>query len=280
MNLINEEITHKVFGEGNVVEHEDSIITIDFNDDVKKFVYPDAFEKFITLNNESTAKSLNEIFLKRQLEEEVLEKKREEEKERQMLELERQEKMKNYKIHESAQIVFWLDEEEQEKVFDDWHASTGMIQSGKNKGQPNKATRLSSNSAGLLTARTSDQQEIERKILGLYMVNETYGDNIINDGIVPSDAVFRIELTDEEAEKMLFWNYYVNKSYPNRTTWNSGKFRYFDNIWTAQILKDIITIKTDEAEIKEVENFLVHFCQLNALDANDIPEADGALKQQ
>ena len=32
MNLINEEITHKVFGEGNIVDHEESIVTIEFNE--------------------------------------------------------------------------------------------------------------------------------------------------------------------------------------------------------------------------------------------------------
>ena len=64
MNLINEVITHKVFGEGNIVNHEESIITIDFNEEIKKFVYPDAFRKFITLNDQSTAKTFKEIFLK------------------------------------------------------------------------------------------------------------------------------------------------------------------------------------------------------------------------
>ena len=280
MNLVNEEITHKVFGEGNIVEHEESIITVDFNENIKKFVYPDAFDEFITLNNESTAKSFKEIFLKRKLKEELLEKEREEERESLMLEQQRKDKMKNHKIHESSQIVFWLDEEEQKSIFTDWQAFTGEVQSGKNKGQPNRATRLSRNSAGLLTVRTSDQQETERKILGLFMVDETFSDKLIDDGMVPSDTSFRIELTDEEADQMLFWNYYINKSYPDRTTWNSGKYRYFDNEWTAQILKDIIAMRTDEVQIKEAQDFLEHFCQLNALDLDNIPEANGALKQQ
>ena len=51
MNLINEEITHNVFGEGSIVKHEESVITVDFNNNVsKRFVYPDAFENFLTLN--------------------------------------------------------------------------------------------------------------------------------------------------------------------------------------------------------------------------------------
>jgi len=279
VNLINEEITHKVFGEGNIVGHDDSIITIDFNEDTKKFVYPDAFGKFITLNDQNTAKTLKKVISKREMEEEALERKREEEKEQQALEQQRREKLKNHRIHESSQIVFWLDEEEQQNVFTDWQVFTGKVQSGKNKGQPNRVARLAANSAGLLTARASDQPETERKILGLYMVNETFSGDLSDDGMVPSHAEFRIELTDQEAEKMLFWNYYINENYPHRTTWNSGKFRYFDNVWTAQILKDIIALKTDEEQIKEAKNFLEYFCQMNVLDMDNIPEASGALKQ-
>ena len=280
MNLINEEITHKVFGEGNIVGHDESIITIDFNEGIKKFVYPDAFVSFITLNDRNTAKSLKKVLLKREMEEEALERKHEEEKRRQALEQQRRDNLKNHRIHESSQIVFWLDEEEQHNVFTDWQVFTGKVQSGKNKGQPNKATRLRPNSAGLLTARESNQLETERQILGLYMVNETFAGDISDDGMVPSHAEFRIELTDQEAEKMLFWNYYINKSYPRRTSWNSGKYRYFDNVWTAQILKDIIALKTDEEQIKKAKSFLEYFCQMNALDMDNIPEANGALKQK
>lgn len=279
MNLINEEITHKVFGEGNIVDHDGSIITINFNEDIKKFVYPDAFGNFITLNDPNTAKSLKKVLLEREIEEEALERQLKEEKDRQASEQIRKEKLKNYKIHESSQIVFWLDEEEQQNVFTDWQLFTGKVQSGKNKNLPNRATRLCPNSAAILTARELNHPETERRILGLYMVNETFSGSLSDDEIVPSHSEFRIKLTDQEAEKVLFWNYYINHNYPHRTTWNSGKYRYFDNIWTAQILYDIIALKTDEEQITEAKNFLKYFCQMNALDIDNIPEANGALKQ-
>ncbi|MGY0694699.1 malate synthase [Virgibacillus sp. FSP13] len=279
MNLINEAITHKVFGEGNIVDHAESIITVDFNEGIKRFVYPDAFGKFITLNDQNTANHLKEVLLKREMEEKALLRKREEEKERQVSEQLHRKKLKNYKIHESSQIVFWLDEEEQQNVFIDWQVFTGKVQSGENKGQPNRVARLRPNSAGILTARESDQPEKERRILGLYMVNETFSGNLSDDGMVSSHAKFRIKLTDQEANKMLFWNYNINENYPHRTTWNSGKYRYFNNVWTAQILKDIIALKTDEEQIGEAKNFLEYFCQMNALDMDNIPEANGALKQ-
>ena len=51
MNLIDETVTHKVFGEGQIVEQDDKTITVDFEEDVKKFVYPDAFKTFIMLQD-------------------------------------------------------------------------------------------------------------------------------------------------------------------------------------------------------------------------------------
>lgn len=279
MNLVNEEITHEVFGKGQIVEHEGSIVTIKFDTDTKRFVYPDALGQFIILKDEETAKSLEKVFVEREKEEAALEKEREEERERLALEQQRKDDLKNNRIHESSQVVFWLDEEELENVFTDWEVSTGEVQSGVNKGQPNRAARLGSNSAGILTSRSSDQEETERKILGIYMVNELFTGNLGKDGMVPSHEEYRIELTDEEAEKMLFWNYYINKNYPHRMTWNSGKFRYLDNIWTAQILKDIIAMRTDEEQVQEATRFLEYLCKMNAIDINNIPEPAGALKQ-
>lgn len=182
-------------------------------------------------------------------------------------------------IHESAQIVFWLDKDEKETVFNDWEVFAGTIQSGKNKGNPNRPARLRPNSAALLTERDADQDETERKIIGLYMVHETFSDSSIDDGIVFAHDNFRIKLTEDESEKMLFWNYYINKNYPHRTTWNSGRYRYFDNIWTAQIIKDLIDLRTEDEEIKQLKLFLEYFCSLNAIDIDNIPKPDGALKQ-
>lgn len=279
MNLINEEITHKVFGEGNIVDHEGSTITVDFNEEIRKFVYPDAIGKFIKLNDPNTAKTFMKIMTKREEELKEQERIREEARIQQELEEQRRERLKNLKIHESSQIVFWLDEEEQQHVLTDFAVSTGLIQSGKNKGQPNKAARLRPNSASLLTARGQDQAEEERRILGLYMVSETFSGDLSEDGMVPAHTDYRITLTEEESAKMLFWNYYINKSFPERIAWNSGKFRYYDNVWTAQILKDIIALRTDEESIKEAESFLEYFCRMNVIDIDNIPEASGALKQ-
>lgn len=279
MNLINEKITHKVFGKGLIVDHDDAFITIDFENDTKKFVYPDALGNFIQLKDRKVAKSLEDILEKTKREKAIREEKLEAEQRQQAEDAYRREKLKNLKIHESSQIVFWLDEEEQSSALTDWTVFTGEVQSGKNKGKPNIVARLRPNSSVLLTVRDSEQEETERKILGLYMVKEIFSGDLNEDGMIDAHETYRIKLSEEESEKMPFWNYYLNKNYPHRMTWNSGKYRYFDNIITAQIVKDIISLRTDENEIKEAEKFLEYFCEMNLLDIADVTEPDGALKQ-
>ncbi|GAA0362767.1 hypothetical protein GCM10008932_14080 [Alkalibacterium iburiense] len=277
MDLTNQKITHKVFGEGHIVSHNDTILTVKFDNDKKEFVYPDAFDSFISLKDPAVAQSMEKVVKQLKSEEEEQLREEKEERRQKLIIKKQKRKLKNGRLHESSQAVFWLDEEEQETIFSDWEVSTGKVQSGANKGTPSRAARLRPNSAIVLTAREEEQEETERRILGLFMVPETFSGSTNEDGVIPAHSKYRIQLTDEEADKMLFWNYYKNKNYPERTTWNSGKYRYFDNIWVAQMLKDIIDMRTGE-EREEVENFLTYFCQVNALDKESITEAEGALK--
>lgn len=262
-----------MFGEGNIIEQDEAIITVQFDDDTRKFVYPDAIGEYIELKDEQTAQAMQKIIAK-------VEKKREKKIRRQEVkEQQLRGRLNRANIHESSQIVFWIEEDEYETVFEKWEVFAGTIQSGKNKGNPNRPARLRPNSAAVLTVRASDEEETDRKIVGLYMVHETLSGNSIDDGMVFAHDDFKLELTEEESEQLLFWNYYINKNYPHRTTWNSGRYRYFDNIWTAQMLKDIIELKTDEEEKKQAKLFFEYFCNLNALDMDEIPEPAGALKQ-
>ena len=70
MNLINKEVTHKRFGKGSVVKHNDSIIEIHFATENKKFVFPDAFGKHLKLHDKSAANSLEKVIQKKEIERE------------------------------------------------------------------------------------------------------------------------------------------------------------------------------------------------------------------
>lgn len=53
MNLKNQKVHHRQFGDGVVTEQTPSVITVQFSEEYgpKKFLYPAAFESFLTLDS-------------------------------------------------------------------------------------------------------------------------------------------------------------------------------------------------------------------------------------
>lgn len=281
MNLINKKVTHKLFGMGSIVKHNDSSIEIHFTSENKLFIFPDAFEKHLQLHDKNDAKSLEEMILKKELERKEEEREKEEEKKLQRkkleLRLEHEKLMKHHKLHPESQMVFWCDEGERNSSLSEWKVFSGVIKSGNNKGKPNKPSRLHQNSAVLLTTRDSSVSEKDRRILGVYMVHEDFIGKICEDGDIPAHSKYRIQLTEQESEQLLFWKYYVNNKTPEKVSWNTGKYRYFDNLWTAQILFDIVSLKSDPEERELAQQFFKHFCKMNQITIQELPKPNGAL---
>ncbi|WP_066299100.1 malate synthase [Bacillus sp. FJAT-29937] len=281
MNLINEKVTHKRFGTGSIVNHNDSSIEIHFASENKKFVFPDVFGKHLKLHDKSIANSLEKIIQKKEMKRKEEEWKKEVEKKlrqkNQELRLEHEKLMKNHKLHPESQMVFWCDAEEQNSSFSEWKVFSGIIKSGNNKGKPSKPIRLHQNSAVLITARDSGMPEEDRHILGVYMVNEDFIGKLCEDGYIPAHSKYRLQLTEQESDQMLFWKYYVNEKFPHKMTWNTGKYRYFDNLWMAQILLDIVSLKSDPKERELGQQFFEHFCKMNQITDQDLPKPNGAL---
>ncbi|WP_010677749.1 hypothetical protein [Bacillus timonensis] len=283
MNLINKKVTHKRFGMGSIVEQNDSSIEIHFESENKKFVFPDVFEKHLKLHDKSIANSLEKMIQEKEMERKEEELKKEEEKKLQRkkyeLRLEYEKLVKNHKLHPESQMVFWCDTEEQSRSFSEWKVFSGVIKSGINKGKPNKPIRLHQNSAVVLTAVEPGMQEKDRRILGVYMVNEEFIGKVCEDGYIPAHSKYRIKLTEQESNQMLFWNYYVNEKFPHKVTWNTGKHRYFDNSWMAQILRDIVSLKSDSKERELAQQFFGHFCKMNQITDQELAQPNGALKR-
>ena len=281
MNLINKKVTHKLFGMGSIVKQNDSSIEIHFATENKRFVFPDVFGKHLKLHDKSDASSLEKIILKKEIERKEEEFKKEEEKKLQRknleLRLEHDKLMKNHKLHPESQMVFWCDAEEQIKSFSEWKVFSGVKKSGTSKGKPNKPIRLHQNSAVLLTSVDSNKLEKDRRILGVYMVNEDFIGKICEDGYIPAHSKYRLQLTEEESDQLLFWKYYVNEKSPHKMTWNTGKHRYFDNLWMAQILLDIVSLKSEPKERELAQQFFDHFCKMNQITERELPKPNGAL---
>ena len=281
MNLINKKVTHKLFGLGSIVKHNDSIIEIHFTSENKSFVFPDAFGKHLTLHDKSDAESLEEMILEKEMKQKEEERKKEEEKKLQrkklVLRWEHEKLMKHHKLHPESQLAFWCNAEERKSSLSEWKVFSGAIKNGTNKGKPSKPSRLHQNSAVLLTTRDSGMAEKDRRILGVYMVNEDFIGKLCEDGNIPAHSKYRLQLTEQESDQLLFWTYYVNAKSPEKVAWNTGKHRYFDNLWLAQILLDIISVKSDPEERELADQFFKYFCKMNQITIQELPKPNGVL---
>ncbi len=79
MVLENLSVNHKAFGAGNIIAVNGKYITVKFESTQKTFVYPDIFEKFLTLGDGSVSDEiLRDIELSRAQKQIILDKKNEE----------------------------------------------------------------------------------------------------------------------------------------------------------------------------------------------------------
>lgn len=289
INLVNKQVMHETFGRGNVINCDESYIKIHFPSGKKKFVFPDAFKGYLTFLDQDAARLVKvkiekkdrrirekELRLKRKMALRREEQKRAFRKRQSRLSKKRKASGDNEALLRS-QSVFWIEPEEKEFIFKDWNVFVGLVNSGARKGQPRRLVRINQNSACLLTGRKTGEKEEGRQILGMFMVDRGFSSRRSSDGYIPAHPDHRIHLTDAESRKMLFWNYYDNSNNPGSIVWRSGRHRYFDNIWMAQILRDIVDLRKGGDEEKEAQNFLKYFCQMNNIDIENIPEAKGAL---
>ncbi len=79
MVLENLHVQHKSFGEGVVLSQCGQYFTVKFSSTEKKFVYPDIFEKFLTLADGTVSEEIQEdIRLSKEAKQKILDKKHEE----------------------------------------------------------------------------------------------------------------------------------------------------------------------------------------------------------
>lgn len=79
MLLLNVEVLHKSFGKGTVVDVNGKYFTVKFDTVQKIFVYPDIFEKFLTLADGSVSEEiLEDLNRSKALKQKELDKKNEE----------------------------------------------------------------------------------------------------------------------------------------------------------------------------------------------------------
>lgn len=159
----------------------------------------------------------------------------------------------------------------------EWKAMAGIVQNGDRKGQPMHLNGVQSNSLCVLTTREPYTTEEDRFIFAVFLVDQTYDGDDLDEGFVSTHSKFKIKLTTEQAHQMPFWRYHANANQPENAAWSSGLHRYIGDNEAAQILRDIIEIKKgteDEALSKE---FFETFCTITKINPQTLSEPNGAL---
>lgn len=228
MQLIGQPIKHGTFGKGVVTGWNDTTITICFSAGEKKFLYPDAFSRFLHLKDDAMQREIQTLLRKREAAREA---------ERQAIQESRQrdQHLRSLKISPQSQAVFDIKPEEYEALFSAWSVSTGCYVSGYSKGEPRVPERLKPNSMCLLTECAAGQPEKERRIIGAFMVEEDFLGRHCQDGIVRAHPEYRLQLQPEE--QIPFWPYVVQE--PEKQRWGKTVLKYMTNKIGEQILFDL-----------------------------------------
>ena len=163
-------------------------------------------------------------------------------------------------------------------VLRDWRIRTGLADICDVRNRPARLRTNVASKLAILTTRQSDQDESARRIFAVFLIDKAmqqYDDF----SFIYADPTYRLQLTPDESARMPYWAYHANDQKAARPAWGSGLYRYIPDAEAMRILWDIAVIKmrTDDADF--ALDFFHHYCSINALDSEEVPEAQGALSR-
>ena len=176
------------------------------------------------------------------------------------------------KTHKTRAVCY------ESRMLVDWKAEAGEDRNGIDGPRARRITNASKDSLAVLTTELPDMEGgKERVIFGVFITGIVDEGDDIQAGYVKAAGDYYVELTPSEAKTMKFWHYHKNHNNPDVVQWGTGLYRYMKDTTCARILLDIISIKKNPAEKKQVQKMLEYYCKVKKLDINNIPAADGAI---
>jgi hypothetical protein len=161
----------------------------------------------------------------------------------------------------------------------DWKAMAGIVQNGDRKGQPMHLSNVQTNSLCILTTRKPNSTEEDRFIFAVFLVDQTYDGDDLDEGYVSTKSKYKLKLTSEQAHQMPFWRYHANKNQPEEVVWSSGLHRYITGEQAGQILRDIVSLKCGTEDAELAREFYETFCAITKINAETLRAPNGALCQ-
>jgi hypothetical protein len=161
-------------------------------------------------------------------------------------------------------------------MLETWKIYTGWGSTGE---KPMKLPAgVRTNSLAILSTREPNASEAERIVFAVFLVDKHDEGNESEEGQASAHPKYRIKLSLEEARQILVWNYYANRNNPTNPKWGVRLTRTLDNENAAALLADIVKVKRGTKGEALAEEFYKHFCTMNNIDAENPPEANGALR--
>ena len=254
MELIGQPVNHISFGKGIVTDLSSQMVTVQFAQGEKKFLYPQAFSSFLTLKDADSQNAVNAKY-RRILQQEEAHWRKETAKS------DRRRQLDTLKLTSNDQAAFNLDWDQAPAALRQGQVFSGRYLSGDSKGQPRRINRLKPNSACLVTSIPPNGTEADRKILGLFMVPDNFWGTRCLDGIIPAHKTLTLTLPSEAV--LSYWDYCPRKE--NLPAWGRIPFKYFSTRAVRDILQDLVS-KLEETPQQELSQKLLHyFCALNRL---------------
>ncbi|MGN0182585.1 MAG: hypothetical protein ACI4DP_09300 [Candidatus Ornithomonoglobus sp.] len=251
--LINKRVIHKLWGTGVITEVFDKAVKVDFSGEIKKFIYPDAFKRFLVFEENNLQKKTDNL-LEEKNNQKAAAKEAQERERRIAQKLQELEKFRREKEKRSGR----KEVRHQNPAFrgESVLIGDGVIRAGADsRGKARRFRGLETNKLAILTAAGSGVGEANRIILEVFLIDVAFEGNEYREGFVKSSPKYRIRLSSEEASRLLFWDYFKSAG---TTKWGTGLFRDVDDKTAAKLLADIVDLKKDtdaEAAARELYNY-------------------------
>lgn len=255
MNLLNQSVTNKVYGQGTVTAQDKTYIYVSFSVGEKKFKYPEAFDGFLKLQDEVMQELVNAHMTQLKLKKQVIKKQEENEKQEKLENSKKNSKSKN-NVSTCVNIAFKFEDCNCESLEFD-RVKIGLVKTGKNKGKPIKLSRIQNGGLCVLTANSPELPESERYVFGAFLIDGCNKTKNSDEGFLFANPNYKIKLSEDEAKNIKFWCDEI----PQKITWSAGLHRYFENEDAIKLLQQIVAIKRGTEDEVLAENIYTHFCE-------------------
>lgn len=164
-------------------------------------------------------------------------------------------------------------------LLESWTVNAGASYNG----EPIAINNSGINSLCVLTTRFPGEEEEERCIFALFIVDKYEPGNPEEQGgsgYVACTSNYRLAFSQQEAANLKFWHFHANKNHPEKAFWGTGLFRYISDAEAVQILQKAAQIKTDPADKALAQEMLAYYCYINGIDPKLAGRPSGVLVKQ